>query len=193
MTPGETIAASSISIKGAKAFEVSESIDGLLIDWLSDPIEESVVATESLTREDLIAYFASGCKPKQKWRIGTEHEKFGFEMRKCIKEQRSLWNNHFSADILLHHDSTSIKVKHLKHDKETMDAKNKLTCEEPEEIPSPKLTDWLKSSTTPWRSPIPPGFMMMMMPSTPLAWRFVSAEFTLKEDLFLMCASYIVS
>uniref|UniRef100_A0A0D3CU32 Uncharacterized protein n=1 Tax=Brassica oleracea var. oleracea TaxID=109376 RepID=A0A0D3CU32_BRAOL len=168
MTPGETIAASSISIKGAKAFEVSE---------------ESVVATESLTREDLIAYFASGCKPKQKWRIGTEHEKFGFE-RKCIKEQRSLWNNHFSADILLHQDSTSIKVKHLKHDKETMDAKNKLTCEEPEEIPSPKLTDWLKSSTTPWRSPIPPGFMMMMMPSTPLAWRFGSAEFTLKEDLF---------
>ncbi|XP_022559896.2 glutamate--cysteine ligase, chloroplastic [Brassica napus] len=57
MTPGETIAASSISIK-----------------------EESVVATESLTREDLIAYFASGCKPKQKWRIGTEHEKFGFEV-----------------------------------------------------------------------------------------------------------------
>ncbi|KAF2609400.1 hypothetical protein F2Q68_00044954 [Brassica cretica] len=169
MTPGETIAASSISIKGAKAFEVSE---------------ESVVATESLTREDLIAYFASGCKPKQKWRIGTEHEKFGFEKRKCIKEQRSLWNNHFSADILLHQDSTSIKVKHLKHDKETMDAKNKLTCEEPEEIPSPKLTDWLKSSTTPWRSPIPPGFMMMMMPSTPLAWRFGSAEFTLKEDLF---------
>ncbi|CAF2058957.1 unnamed protein product [Brassica napus] len=167
--------------EAAIGFVVQNMDDIIVLD--NDPIEESVVATESLTREDLIAYFASGCKPKQKWRIGTEHEKFGFE-RKCIKEQRSLWNNHFSADILLHQDSTSIKVKHLKHDKETMDAKNKLTCEEPEEIPSPKLTDWLKSSTTPWRSPIPPGFMMMMMPSTPLAWRFGSAEFTLKEDLF---------
>lgn len=61
-----------------------------------------------------------------------------------------------------------------------MDAKNNLTCDEPEEIPSPKLTDWLKSST-PWRSPVRHG-SMMMMPSTPLAWRFDSDEFTLKED-----------
>ncbi|KAG6507917.1 hypothetical protein ZIOFF_033270 [Zingiber officinale] len=29
---------------------------------------------------DLLRYLASGCKPKQKWRIGTEHEKFGFEV-----------------------------------------------------------------------------------------------------------------
>ncbi|MEM9840128.1 MAG: glutamate--cysteine ligase [Pseudomonadota bacterium] len=27
---------------------------------------------------DLVAYLASGCKPKEEWRIGTEHEKFGF-------------------------------------------------------------------------------------------------------------------
>ncbi|CAF1934810.1 unnamed protein product [Brassica oleracea var. botrytis] len=64
-----------------------------------------------------------------------------------------------------------------------MDAKNNPTCEEPEEIPSPKLSDWLKSSTTPWRSPIRHG-SMMMMPSTPLAWRFDSADLTLKEDFF---------
>ncbi|KAF2555951.1 hypothetical protein F2Q68_00017794 [Brassica cretica] len=64
-----------------------------------------------------------------------------------------------------------------------MDAKNNLTCEEPEEIPSPKLSDWLKSSTTPWRSPIRHG-SMMMMPYTPLAWRFDSTDFTLKEDFF---------
>ncbi|XP_020873441.1 glutamate--cysteine ligase, chloroplastic isoform X3 [Arabidopsis lyrata subsp. lyrata] len=41
----------------------------------------SVVATKPLTKEDLIAYFASGCKPKEMWRIGTEHEKFGFEVK----------------------------------------------------------------------------------------------------------------
>jgi len=28
--------------------------------------------------EDLVEYLADGCKPKEKWRIGTEHEKFGF-------------------------------------------------------------------------------------------------------------------
>ncbi|XP_022558320.1 protein PATRONUS 1-like [Brassica napus] len=82
------------------------------------------------------------------------------------------WKTHpFSSSI--HHDSSSIK----------MDAKNNPTCEEPEEIPSPKLSDWLKSSTTPWRSPIRHG-SMMMMPSTPLAWRFDSADLTLKEDFF---------
>ncbi|XP_010448777.1 PREDICTED: glutamate--cysteine ligase, chloroplastic-like [Camelina sativa] len=41
----------------------------------------SVVTTKPLTKEDLIAYFASGCKPKEMWRIGTEHEKFGFEVK----------------------------------------------------------------------------------------------------------------
>jgi glutamate--cysteine ligase len=29
--------------------------------------------------EDLVAYIASGCKPREKWRIGTEHEKFVFD------------------------------------------------------------------------------------------------------------------
>ncbi|KAG6521999.1 hypothetical protein ZIOFF_019133 [Zingiber officinale] len=29
---------------------------------------------------DLVRYLASSCKPKEKWRIGTEHEKFGFEV-----------------------------------------------------------------------------------------------------------------
>lgn len=28
--------------------------------------------------EDLVAYMASGCRPEEEWRIGTEHEKFPF-------------------------------------------------------------------------------------------------------------------
>ena len=28
--------------------------------------------------DDLVGYLASGCKPKEDWRIGTEHEKFGY-------------------------------------------------------------------------------------------------------------------
>jgi glutamate--cysteine ligase len=30
------------------------------------------------SRDELVAYLEAGCKPKQDWRIGTEHEKFGF-------------------------------------------------------------------------------------------------------------------
>ncbi|CAN6819285.1 unnamed protein product [Brassica oleracea] len=116
-----------------------------------------------------------------KGEINIAGEMFLHDHSKCIKEQQSLWDDHFSADILLHHDSSSVKGKHVKYDTEMMDGKNNLTCEEPEEIPSPKLTDWLKSST-PWRSPVRHG--SLMMPSTPLAWRFDSDEFTLKEDLF---------
>lgn len=47
----------------------------------SPPTEDAVIAAEPLTKEDLVGYLASGCKPKEKWRIGTEHEKFGFEFR----------------------------------------------------------------------------------------------------------------
>ncbi|KAH0891354.1 hypothetical protein HID58_053783 [Brassica napus] len=103
-----------------------------------------------------------------KGEINIAGEMFLHDHSKCIKEQQSLWDDHFSADILLHHDSSSVKGKHLKYDTEMMDGKNNLTCEEPEEIPSPKMTDWLKSST-PWRSPVRHG--SLMMPSTPLAWR----------------------
>ncbi|KAK6137464.1 hypothetical protein DH2020_028821 [Rehmannia glutinosa] len=46
----------------------------------SPPTEDAVIASEPLTKEDLVGYLASGCKPKEKWRIGTEHEKFGFEI-----------------------------------------------------------------------------------------------------------------
>ena len=28
--------------------------------------------------DQMVAYLESGCKPKQDWRIGTEHEKFGY-------------------------------------------------------------------------------------------------------------------
>ncbi|GHP11765.1 glutamate--cysteine ligase [Pycnococcus provasolii] len=38
-------------------------------------------AAPPITREEMIAYIASGCKPKAEWRIGTEHEKFGFNLK----------------------------------------------------------------------------------------------------------------
>ncbi|KAJ8479833.1 hypothetical protein OPV22_023560 [Ensete ventricosum] len=46
----------------------------------SPPTDDAVVVAEPLTKEDLVGYLASGCKPKEMWRIGTEHEKFGFEV-----------------------------------------------------------------------------------------------------------------
>ena len=32
------------------------------------------------TRDELVAWFAAGCKPKEKFRVGTEHEKFAFTL-----------------------------------------------------------------------------------------------------------------
>jgi glutamate--cysteine ligase len=32
------------------------------------------------SRDDLVAWFAAGCKPKSAWRVGTEHEKFPFRI-----------------------------------------------------------------------------------------------------------------
>jgi glutamate--cysteine ligase len=41
----------------------------------------SQVEEEPITRrEQLVAYLASGSKPPSAWRIGTEHEKFGFQL-----------------------------------------------------------------------------------------------------------------
>ncbi|KAI8569548.1 hypothetical protein RHMOL_Rhmol02G0287000 [Rhododendron molle] len=47
----------------------------------SPSTEDATIATAPLTKEDLVAYLASGCKTKEKWRIGTENEKFGFEIK----------------------------------------------------------------------------------------------------------------
>lgn len=33
------------------------------------------------SRDDLIDWLASGCKPEDQWRIGTEHEKFGYDKK----------------------------------------------------------------------------------------------------------------
>ena len=39
---------------------------------------------KELSKDVLISYFSEGCKEKKKWRIGTEHEKFGFR-KKTLK------------------------------------------------------------------------------------------------------------
>lgn len=35
-------------------------------------------------KSQLIDYIASGCKPKSEWKVGTEHEKFGFDTRTLL-------------------------------------------------------------------------------------------------------------
>lgn len=34
----------------------------------SPPTEDTLIGTEPLTKEDLVRYLASGCKPKEEWR-----------------------------------------------------------------------------------------------------------------------------
>ncbi|XP_020539645.1 glutamate--cysteine ligase, chloroplastic [Jatropha curcas] len=79
---------SSLSYNSIKMSRISTSENSWLrskrgnqvIVAASPPIEDAVIATEPLTKEDLVGYLASGCKSKEQWRIGTEHEKFGFEL-----------------------------------------------------------------------------------------------------------------
>ncbi|MGH7076678.1 MAG: glutamate--cysteine ligase, partial [Acetobacteraceae bacterium] len=40
-------------------------------------------ATPITSTADLAAYIAAGCKPQAEFRIGTEHEKFGFRLTDC--------------------------------------------------------------------------------------------------------------
>ena len=43
---------------------------------MSNPGEAD--ATPITSVRQLADYIAAGCKPPEQWRIGTEHEKFGF-------------------------------------------------------------------------------------------------------------------
>ena len=45
-----------------------------------EPPAASSPRADRLTKADLVAWFESGCKPRDAWRIGTEHEKFGFRV-----------------------------------------------------------------------------------------------------------------
>jgi glutamate--cysteine ligase len=40
-------------------------------------------ATPIESRDQLVEALASGAKPKSAWRVGTEHEKFGFYQADC--------------------------------------------------------------------------------------------------------------
>ena len=59
---------------------VSQQRGSLHVVAANAPSEGS---NQPVSREDLINHLKSGCRPKDKWRIGTEHEKFGFNLTDC--------------------------------------------------------------------------------------------------------------
>lgn len=62
-----SLSTKSMLLNSSNSVKKSKRGHGLIVA-ASPPTEEAVVATEPLTREDLIAYLASGCKTKDKWR-----------------------------------------------------------------------------------------------------------------------------
>lgn len=42
---------------------------------------EAVMDERPLVFDDLVDYMAKGCKPAEAWRVGAEHEKFGFKLK----------------------------------------------------------------------------------------------------------------
>ena len=43
------------------------------------PADDPGIPVEN--KQQLVDFIASGCKPPEKWRIGTEHEKFAFDIK----------------------------------------------------------------------------------------------------------------
>ncbi|CAG9466397.1 unnamed protein product [Pedinophyceae sp. YPF-701] len=46
----------------------------------AEPAQADGAVAQLITEEDMLNYFKSGEKPHSKWRIGTEHEKLGFNL-----------------------------------------------------------------------------------------------------------------
>ena len=42
---------------------------------------DQVDMTPIESRDELVAWFEAGCKPKSQFRVGTEHEKFAFRIK----------------------------------------------------------------------------------------------------------------
>ncbi|RCV23970.1 hypothetical protein SETIT_5G047800v2 [Setaria italica] len=85
-TPARTLVPPPPVLPSARPFALVPKNSGrrrfVAVAAASPLVEEAARATETepLTKEDLVAYLASGCKPRSDWRIGTEHEKFGFQV-----------------------------------------------------------------------------------------------------------------
>jgi len=47
---------------------------------MSAPSSSDTVSPTVTDRRQLVEYLASGCKPREQWRIGTEHEKFAYHL-----------------------------------------------------------------------------------------------------------------
>ncbi|MBB2200344.1 glutamate--cysteine ligase [Gluconacetobacter tumulisoli] len=56
---------------------------------MSNPGEQDITPIESVTQ--LAALLAEGGKPRDRWRIGTEHEKFGFVRPEAAGPGRAAW------------------------------------------------------------------------------------------------------
>jgi len=70
---------------------------GRVIVAASPPTEDAVVVTDPLTKQDLVDYLASGCKPREKWRCHFHVSLFA----SCLSSTRVLLYNCVCFDGLL--------------------------------------------------------------------------------------------
>ncbi|MCE9561033.1 MAG: glutamate--cysteine ligase, partial [Planctomycetes bacterium] len=78
---------------------------------MSTHLRRTATDDSPVSEADLIAYFADGCKPPERWRVGAEFEKFaldrstgrqigfdaGIESRLCQLAERFDWEAHEEA------------------------------------------------------------------------------------------------
>ena len=58
---------------------------------MSNPADQNMTPIASV--DDLVAILARGCKPREAWRIGTEHEKFGFVRPEAATGTHHAWSS----------------------------------------------------------------------------------------------------
>lgn len=64
---------------------VKECLRSFLCRVMLPPVSAAVPAARTaeapVTKDDMVADLRAGCKPRTDWRLGTEHEKFGFYLK----------------------------------------------------------------------------------------------------------------
>ncbi|MDG6095461.1 glutamate--cysteine ligase [Acetobacter sp. AN02] len=58
---------------------------------MSNPSDHDETPVTSV--DDLVSVLSRGCKPREAWRIGTEHEKFGFVRPEAATAERRAWSS----------------------------------------------------------------------------------------------------
>lgn len=96
------------SVKSTKRTVLGQKKLGGARKALNDITNKSGVQPKASSKNKQIASAATATAVKGE--INIAGEMYLHDHSKCIKEQQNLWDDHFSADILLHHGNKLVQA-----------------------------------------------------------------------------------